>query len=215
MKIKNIVFIVLILSIIAFGVTFYFLESLPEQIASHWNAEGTVNGYLPKIGIFLIPVLILIIGLILIYLPKLDPKKENIQEFENYYHNFIIIFLLFFAGIHAFVLAWNLGTPISISLIMPIGLGVLFYYVGILCQHSKQNWFIGIRTPWTLSNEQVWNQTHKLAGKGFKLTGLLSILSILIPIYSIWIILISILGTALVLIIYSYLEYKKIVSKNN
>jgi uncharacterized membrane protein len=78
------------------------------------------------------------------------------------------------------VILWNKGTHISPNVIFPIALGFLFFYIGILCEHAKRNWFIGIRTPWTLSNEKVWDKTHRLGGKLFKIAGLISLLGALL-----------------------------------
>lgn len=87
---------------------------------------------------------------------------------------------------------------------------VLFYYAGILMSHAKQNWFVGIRTPWTMSNELVWNKTHKIGGKLFKLTGLISLLSLILPDLSIFFILVPILFTTVFVFVYSYIEYQKL-----
>jgi uncharacterized membrane protein len=86
---------------------------------------------------------------------------------------------------------------------------VLFYYAGVLTENAKQNWFIGIRTPWTLSSEAVWNKTHKLGGKLFKLAALIGLLGLLVPDYAIWMVIIPVLLVAAYTMVYSYVEFQK------
>jgi uncharacterized membrane protein len=85
----------------------------------------------------------------------------------------------------------------------------LFYYLGILVENAKQNWFIGIRTPWTLSSEKVWNKTHKIGGKLFKVAGLIAFAGILFQDYAIYFVLVPVILIAVYLVIYSYFEYQK------
>ncbi len=104
---------------------------------------------------------------------------------------------------------WNLGTEISPNIVIPIGLGFLFYYIGILFENAKRNWFIGIRTPWTLSSEKVWNKTHKIGSKMFKITGIIVLTGFLFQKYIIYFTMVPVLFVAFYLVIYSYVEYQK------
>ena len=88
--------------------------------------------------------------------------------------------------------------------------GVLFYYVGILTQNAKRNWFIGIRTPWTLSNEEVWDKTHKFGSKLFKISGIIAFLGLILPDFAIWLMIVPVIITAACTVIYSYVEYREI-----
>jgi uncharacterized membrane protein len=86
---------------------------------------------------------------------------------------------------------------------------LIFYYAGVLVQNAKQNWFIGIRTPWTLSSERVWDRTHKLGGNLFKASALIGLLGLLVQDYAIWLILIPVIVTAIYTVAYSYFEFRK------
>ncbi len=88
-------------------------------------------------------------------------------------------------------------------------LGILFYYAGILVENAKRNWFIGIRTPWTLSSEKVWDKTHKIGGKLFKIAGIIALLGILFQKYALFFVLVPIISVAIYTIVYSYFEYQK------
>ncbi len=196
--------------LVLFGVSFYFYPVLPAQMASHWDINGEVNGYLAKdFALFLVPVLAAFLCLVFFLIPRLDPLKQNIEEFVNYYYGFIVLLLLFMLLVQMHIILWNIGTKIDVLLTFPLGLGVLFFYIGILLEKTKPNWFIGVRTPWTLSSPSVWKKTHLLAGKLFKASGIISIIGILFPPYSLFFILIPVFITAIWSLVYSYFEYSK------
>lgn len=197
--------------LIAFIASFYFYPQMPEKMASHWNIQGQVNGYMPKFWRLLLMPLIVMSGiaLLLIAIPKIDPLKTNIEKFKKHYDRFIILLFILLLSIHFQIMLWNIGIKISPNATFPIGLGILFYYAGILCENSKKNWFIGIKTPWTMSNENVWNKTHKIGGKLFKIAGIISIIGLLFQAYALFFTITPILLVAIYTIAYSYFEYKK------
>jgi len=179
---------ILIAVIISFIIGIYLYPQMPEQMASHWNAQGNVDDYMSKFWV-LMPLVFVGLALLFIAIPRIDPLKKNIEEFRKYYDGFIIIFFIFMLLVYVQTILWNLGTEISPNLAFPILIGLLFFYIGILLENAKRNWFIGIRTPWTLSSEKVWNKTHKLGSKMFKIAGVLFVASYLV--------------------VYSYVEYNK------
>ncbi len=200
----------LIIIVLAFAVSFYYYPQLPDQVASHWNAAGEVNGYTSRLmGAFFVPVLA--VGLLLLFLaiPHIDPKKRNIEKFRRYYDGFIVIMLFFLLMVHVQTLLWNTGTIISMMITLSIGIGILFFYAGILMKNAKMNWFIGIRNPWTLSSEKVWDKTHALGSKLFMLSGIIAMAGVIWPIYAIFFIIIPVISTAIYTTVYSYFEYQK------
>ena len=187
---------------------------MPEQMASHWGAQGEVNGYASRfVGLFLMPIVSVFMLLLFIILPKIDPLKKNIKKFRGYYEKFILIIIAFLFYIYILSLAWNLNYRFNMISMMVPALGLLFYYAGILTENAKRNWFIGIKTPWTLSSEIVWVKTHKLGGKMFKASGIISLLGLFFPKYAIWFVLVPVLFTAIYTFIYSYIEYQKLKKK--
>ncbi len=196
--------------LLSFLLSLYLYPQLPEKMATHWDEHGRVNGYSSKFwGAFLLPFTLVFLALLLLFIPHIDPLRHNIEEFRDYYEGFLIVFFLFMLSIHIQVLLWNLGVKINPLYPMSIGGGFLFYYIGIMLEKARRNWFIGIRTPWTLSSDEVWDKTHKLGAYVFKLAGILAFLGILVPSFAIYLILVPILGGSLYLILFSYLEYKK------
>ncbi len=196
--------------LISFIISTYFYPQMPDEMASHWNAHGQVDGYLPKFwGLFLIPFTLIGLALLLVAIPKIDPLKENIEKFRKYYDGFIFLFFIFMLLVHLQMILWNIGIKINPNILFPIGFGPLLFYIGILCEKTKRNWFIGIRTPWTLSSERVWEKTHKVGGKLFKIAGVIALLGVFFQDYAVFLILIPAILTAIYTIIYSYLEYQK------
>ncbi len=203
---KKIVYSIILLSFI---LSIYFYPMMPEMMASHWNAQGNVDGYMPKFwGLFLMPFVLTFLLLLFNVIPKIDPL-DNIKKFRKYYDGFVIVMSVFMLFIHVQIILWNLGYQISPNYYIPVSIGLLFFYVGVLCENSKRNWFVGIRTPWTLSSEKVWNKTHKLGGKLFKIAGILAIIGVFFKDYAVYFILVPTLFVSVFLIVYSYVEFRK------
>jgi uncharacterized membrane protein len=92
---------------------------------------------------------------------------------------------------------------------MPIMIGILFIYIGFLMEHAEPNWFVGIRTPWTLSSDSVWKKTHQKGATLFKLAGVVSMIGILAGMYAWLFILVPALAVAAFTVVYSYMEFRK------
>jgi len=193
----------------SFLLSMYYYQQLPDEIASHWNSSGEVDDYLPKFwGLFLIPFTSLGILILFWIIPKIDPLKKNIASFRKYFDFFLFVLLIYLLYIQILTIIWSLGITFNMNQAIIPALGILIYSISYLIENAKRNWFIGIRTPWTLSNDKVWEKTHKLGGKLFKISGITIFIVAFIPKISFLAIFI-ILAVALYLVIYSYIEYKK------
>ncbi len=200
--------------IITFITSIYLYPGMPEQMASHWNSKGEVDSYMSKFwGLFLMPIISLGIFLLLIFIPKIDPLKKNIEKFRKYYDGFMTFLIIFLLYIYILTILWNMGIIFDMTTAILPAVAILMYFSGILIEHSKRNWFIGIRTPWTISNEKVWNKTHKLGSKLFKIAAIIILIGTFIPKYAFTLLLISVLIAAIYPIVYSYFEYKKEMKK--
>lgn len=200
---------VIAIILLTIAITIGVYPGLPDMIPSHWNASGDVDGHLPAFwGVLLIPALMIGFSALLYVLPKFDPLKENYRKFQHYYEGFILVFAGFLAVIQAQILLWGMGFPISPNLIFPILFGVMFIYLGFLLDHAEPNWFVGIRTPWTMTSGEVWKKTHALGGALFKIAGIIAIIGILFGRYALWFCILPILAIAVYLVVYSYLEYE-------
>ncbi len=200
--------------------SFYFYVHFPERVPIHWNMAGEVDNYGSRAtAAFLFPAIILGVYLLFLALPLIDPRKERYQQFRKVYHIFKG-FIVFFMTVIYFITGFNaLGYNISVGLWVPLLVGILFIIIGNYMGKIKPNWFMGIRTPWTLSSEEVWNKTHRVGGKIFIVGGLAMMamnfisISFRLPIF-IATVLVMVLGT----VGYSYVLYineKKYGRKNN
>lgn len=160
----------------------YFYARFPERVASHWNFSGQVDGWSGRgLAAFLLPVLLAVMYALFLGLPVFDPHRERYGEFAAVYHIFKSAFLGVLFAIYAATGLYNLGYPVDIGLLVPFLIGALFVLIGAGLGRVKPNWFVGIRTPWTLSSETVWNRTHKLGGKLFALFGVALMAAPLLP----------------------------------
>ncbi len=189
------IYISLFIILVMFASAIYFYPAMPDSMASHWNAKGEVNDYMSKpFGMYLMPLFAIVILIIFLIIPKIDPLKKNIKKFKRYFDMFLVLILLFFAYIYGLTLAWNLGFTYSMNIMIIPAMAGLFYFIGILLGKAKRNWFIGIRTPWTLSSDRVWNKTHKLGSKMYKFSAIVSLIGLFFGEYIVWFILIPVLG---------------------
>ncbi|MFH1637173.1 MAG: SdpI family protein [Candidatus Woesearchaeota archaeon] len=208
---KKTIAISLIIIAVSFAVAFCFYSKMPGLMASHWNSKGEVDGYMPQFwGLFLMPLVSLGMFLLFVFIPRIDPLKKNIRKFIGYYHGFIVVMLSFLLYIYLLTIFWNLGFSFNMTRLLLPALAVLFYYVGVMVSHAKRNWFIGIRTPWTLSSDRVWEKTHRVGGRLFKYSSAIIFLGLFFDQYAILFILVPVLGTALYTVVYSYFEFKKL-----
>lgn len=212
-KINNILkkewfFILLIL--LGFIISIYLYPSLPNKMPIHWNIHGEVNGYASKLfGAFSMPLINLCIYLLYIALPYIDPKRKNYESFKPTYQLFKYIIIIFLFCFHIITLLNAIGVKVDILTFTQVAMSLLFILMGNVMGRVKHNYFIGIRTPWTLANEEVWKKTHRLAAPLWVTGGILNLILFLLDrgAYSFIIIIIII---SVIPIIYSYSIYQKI-----
>ena len=138
--------IIVLISVIA-GIFVY--DMLPDPMASHWNVNDEVDGYMSKFwGVFMMPLVFLGMFLVFLVVPYIDPLKENIAKFRETFNLFIFMMVLFMTYIWVLTIVWNLGNQSFRmgSAILP-AMGLLFVFIGYMIRKAKRNWFIGIRTP--------------------------------------------------------------------
>lgn len=201
----------LILIALTIFFSIYFYSLLPDVIASHWNFKGEVDGYSNKaFMVWMFPLMMSSIYALFLALPYIDPRKKNYEGFSGFYHLFksIIMFILFamFVGVGLF----NLNYNINITLLTTSLVGSLMIIIGSFLGTVKPNWFMGIKNPWTLSNDIVWKKTHKIGGYFFIIFGLIIIACNFLPEFLSMIL--FIIGILLIIVgttIYSYIVFSK------
>ena len=206
-KIWIVFLITLIIGIASYG-------KLPNEIPIHFNVAGEIDNYAHKIYIFLAPAVIFLMILLAEFLRNADPKKAAYNKFEKEYYLIHLLVAIIMLMIQIYTIAVSMNMKVfNINVLMPGAIGLMFVIIGNSMPKFKQNFFAGIKTSWTLSDEEVWFKTHRFAGKLWFAGGLLTILTSFLPDklkFIIFLIITAIL--VLVPIAYSYVIYK---NKNN
>ncbi|UYP06721.1 SdpI family protein [Priestia megaterium] len=187
------------------------LPHLPATMPIHWGANGEADGFATKINAMILTVgIMVLIYFIIAFVPRIDPRKENYKYFSKTYNILLNAVLLLFFFVNMSTILQGLGYNVPMAYIAPIMAGLVFIIIGNYLQRVRSNYFMGIRTPWTLSNETVWKKTHRLSGKLFFIGGLLILISAFLPDgYKSFIMWGSIVLCVAVPYLYSYLAYKK------
>jgi uncharacterized membrane protein len=200
-----------VLIILSFILGTYFYSHFPALVASHWNWSGQPDRYSGKFsGAFLLPLIMLGLYILLTALPYLDPKADRYPSFSKVYLIIRNLILLLMLLIFAATGANNLGYDLSIKFVTAVLLGIFFIILGNFMGKIKSNWFVGIRNPWTLSSENVWNKTHRFGGFMMVLMGALILISPLLPgAFSLGAIILGLILVVVVTNIYSYIIYQR------
>jgi len=191
------------------GATLWLYGALPERIPSHWNAAGQVDAWGPRGSIFTEPAIMLGLALLWLVLPGISPKRFEVEGFEDTWWFGGMALLALLAFIQAMLLGAALGAGIDIGRALGGGLGAFILLLGNVMGKVRRNFWLGIRTPWTLANERVWYATHRLAGKTMVGAGLLTI-GVALAGWPAWIGTALLLAGVLVPAGYSLLYYKRL-----
>lgn len=196
----------------AFLITAIVYPRLPEQIPSHWNVDGEVDATTAKPwGAFMLPLMMLGSLAMFLALPRISPKGYEVEGRSRAYRAIFLSLIAFMFAIQLMVLAWALGYRVAVPLAMPLLVGALFVILGNYISKVPRNFFIGIRTPWTLADEDVWFRTHRLGSRMFVAGGLVLMAGgPFVRGRSAEVFLLAVVITAaLIPVVYSYLTYRK------
>jgi uncharacterized membrane protein len=205
--------IVLVLISVLAGAIAY--SSLPEIVPSHWDFRGEVDGYSSRVwAAFGLPLINAAMVLLFHFLPRIDPRKQNYQRFGRAYRLLKILIIGFMTALHAVVLLTGLGMVLNVSLIVQLGVSLLFIALGIIMAQIEPNYFVGIRTPWTIADEDVWRLTHRASAKVWISAGFVSLIASFIPVQAAsYVMLAAILSATIFSVVYSYIVYRRVAGK--
>ena len=156
---------------VAFTLLVY--DQLPTRIATHFGSNGPNAWSSRAVGAWIIPTLSAALWLILRAIPAMDPRRANYAKFQGAYDTLILGLVVFLLAIQIAVLGYALGWPVRVEAVVPVAIGLLFILIGTILPRTHSTWFIGIRTPWTLSSDEVWQRTHRVAGYTMTAAGVL------------------------------------------
>lgn len=184
---------------------------LPERMPTHWNLAGEVDEWGPRaVGAWIIPVIIAFMWALMRWLPSIDPRGKNYVKFGGAFEGIMISVMLFMLVLHGLTLRAALGYPVAMERIVPVGVGLLFIVIGNLLPRARPNWFVGIRTPWTLSSDRVWEKTHRVGGRLFVAGGIIVTLSTFLgATWSERVLIAVVVVCSLGAVVYSYVEWRK------
>lgn len=194
-----------------FGVGALVWNVVPDQIPIHWNLAGQVDRYAGKLeGLFLLPVVTLLVAIGLRLLPRVDPNRVRYAEFAGAFAVVRLTVTGALAGIYGVIVLVALGVQLNVGLLVNVLVGLLLVVIGAIMDRLRPNWFVGIRTPWTLSSEESWTATHRAGKWVFIAMGLAFVLAGLVQ--TAWAITAAVaiaIAGVLGLVVYSYRVWRR------
>lgn len=207
---KKQTYLLLTLCILSFLGHFLVFFQMPDTVPIHWNVSGEPDGYANKLAtLFLALLPLLMLGLLNV-IPKIDPRGKNYEKHKKAYDVFSLCLILLLIAVNWISNGAILGYPVSISRLVPTGVGFLLIAVGNYMPQLRTNYTMGIKNPWTLESEWVWKKTHAMSGMVFCLMGVAMALNgIFQTVLMSRIAFGAVLGGVVFLEFYSYLLYRK------
>ena len=199
---------VLVLGMLVYGALSW--SGAPARFPMHWNLQGEIDRWGGRFeGLFAMPLIALAVWLLLRFLPRIDPGRANYENFAGAWATLRVATVAVVAAIHGVVQVAARGGDVDVRTVLPLIVGALLVVLGNLLGKVRPNWFIGIRTPWTLSSAESWSRTHRVGGWVFVGLGLLTMASaIAIPGRSILVMVALILAATVGLAAYSYVVWR-------
>ena len=213
MKSKHAIYcgLALIVGVLIYTLVVY--PALPAQIPIHWNWRGEVDGWADKrYAVWFMPGTMICLLALLPAFPMISPRKFDMESFLPTYNDTMLMVIALLGYMDVIMLRAALDPELPFFKALMIGIFLLFALMGNVLGKTRRNFFMGIRTPWTLASEEVWIGTHRMAARIFVMTGILGIVAICLGVPPI-VTLILIVPMTLVPLIYSYVLYQQIEGK--
>lgn len=209
MKINRLNWLSLVVLLASLILAFLFQDRLPDPVPSHWNMAGEVDGWTPKPwGVWLLPTINAGLFVVCMLLPVISPKGFRLDSARRTYDIVVFVLIAFMVVVQWLVYQGALGSGPRLERAVPLMIGILFVLLGNYLSKFPKNFFVGIRTPWTLASDEVWNRTHRLGGRTFMLGGALIALTAFWP--STGLMVTAIVLSAVIPIGYSLWLYRKL-----
>lgn len=189
---------------------------LPDKVPGHWNIHGQVDAYYPRsFGAFFAPFLTIAIYLLMLFIPLLDPRRDNYQRFSGAYTFLRWSLVIFFMLVYAATILVALGYQVNVALLVKAMVAILFIIIGNYMGQFRHNYFVGIKTPWTLANEEVWQRTHRMGGRIWVLGGFICLAMAFFQAgWSAYVFFAALLLMTFIPMVYSYIIFNKLADDN-
>ena len=197
-------FVTLVFSAVVFN-------RLPEQVPTHFNLQGQPDDWTSRtFAAFMIPGMAILMVVLFNMFPRISPRRQNLVRFEDTYWLIANAAIAFICVLHVLILGRALGWPVDITSATLLGVGVMFMIIGNVLPRTRSNWWMGIRTPWTMESENVWRATHRLAGKTFMVGGAFTVVAALLPLsLRPWVAIGALAIAGFIPVIFSYLYWRR------
>lgn len=207
MKQKSIIAVTICSVLLSIG----FYPFLPHSIPMHWNAQGVIDGRYPKMTIFMIPALMIVIVLLFKVIRFIDPKNKNYKKFSSTFDMIKLVICLLILCLQIVTIINSFDEHlVDVPMILNMGMGMLFAILGNSLPKIRPNYFVGIKTPWALADEDNWRITHRFAGKVWFIGGLIMFPTALLPAsIAMYVILAIAIGLCVISYVYSYYIFRK------
>jgi uncharacterized membrane protein len=181
---------------------------LPAEMATHWNASGEVDGTMSRpLALGLLPsITALTVGFFAV-LPRVDPRTDY-AEFRDAYDAMALTTVAFLGYVHAVLVLFNAGYEFGVLQALAPAIGGIYVVAGFVTDRAEQNWFVGVRTPWTLEDEAVWERTNHVVARVLQVGGLVAAAGALVPAYAVALVVAPAIFAAVVGVGYSYYTYQ-------
>ncbi len=190
----------------------YVWDQLPDRVPTHWGMDGQVDDYSSKaFGLLMMPVINVISAVILFFVPSIDPRRQNLELIGTKFQSLRLAIAFFISVLFYLIVQAMKGTPHILNTVF-VTIFLLFAFLGNYMRALRPNYFVGIRTPWTLENPEVWKQTHAVGGRmWFYLSLLMVPVAYFTPEENLgWVVVPAFVVIALSPVVYSYFAYKRI-----
>jgi immunity protein, SdpI family len=207
--------VAILLTVAAFAGSYYVhdyrYDDLADRVPIHWNIQGEADGFVPKsdafLAFYLMPTVMAGFLVLTLALPWLSPKHFEVDRSRSLYGFVMLLAVALLGFLHAVMLGSALDPHLPHGRLLVGGLCLFFALMGAVLSKVPRNFYIGVRTPWTLASEEVWQHTHRLAGWLFVAGGLIGLVAALISL-PLWVAFAGIMVAALVPVLYSLVFYK-------
>jgi uncharacterized membrane protein len=201
----------LVLVLVSVCLALWAYHVLPERVPTHWDLNGHVNGYSSKLfGVALMPIIMAFTWLLMLALPAISPRGFRLDQSSSAFYLTNVAILLVVLALNVIILGAQLGFYSTPGTLLFIPIGVLLVVLGSQMGKFSKNFFIGVRTPWTLASDEVWRRTNRLGGQLCVAGGLLLIALSFFTRLAVPALVAVVLTVAVVPIAYSYVLYKRI-----
>ncbi len=204
---------IILLALLATILGIIVFPTVSPDFAFHGGTTGILGGHMSKIlGIFLYPLALCLLFAVWYLIPKMEPMYKNLDTFRHEYNGFWFVMAIFFFYLFALTIGQQVGWEFDFRQAVAPAIALVFASASILLEHSRRNYLVGIRTPWTLSSDKVWKRTNVLGSKLFLLCAVWTFAGAIYPNHLLWFLVIPLILTIFITTIFSYVEFRRLES---